>query len=84
MQVDHGGGDVGVAKESSNRPDVRSRFEKLSGERMMHRVRSDAFGDAGFAHGIADLGGRGVIVEMVAGGFMAARVWGLGRIRRLG
>lgn len=69
VEVDHGGRDIGMAEEGLDGSDVGAGFEQVCGERMAECVGCDAFGDGGFAHGIADLAGHGVFVEVVAENF---------------
>ena len=65
VEVDHGGGDIGVTKEVLNGPDVGSGFEQMRGKRMSEGMAGDAFVEIGLAHGLAELAGHGVVVEVV-------------------
>ena len=62
MEVDHGGGDVGVAEEVLNRADVSAVLEQLGGKTVAQGVRGDAFGNAAFLSGLAKLPGHGILV----------------------
>jgi hypothetical protein len=55
MEIDHGGGDIGMAEEVLDGPDVGSGFEKMRRKRVSQGVGGDPLGNARFAHGIADL-----------------------------
>jgi hypothetical protein len=46
----------------------------VGGKGVPEGVRSDALGDGGFADGIANLTGHGVVVEVVAGDLSGAWV----------
>ena len=54
--------------------DVGAGFEEVGGKGVPEGVRSDALGDGGFADGIANLTGHGVVVEVVAGDLSGAWV----------
>lgn len=76
VEVDHGGGDVGVAEEGLDGADVGSGFEEVCGKGVAEGVGGDAFGDSGFAGGLADLPGHGVFMEVEAGDFGGGGVGG--------
>jgi hypothetical protein len=67
MEVDHGGGDVGMAEKVLDGADVGAGFEQVRGERMAKGVRCDAFRNARFSYGLTDLAGHGVVMQVVAG-----------------
>lgn len=74
VQINHGGGDIGMAEEVLDGADVGFGFEEVGGEGMAQGVGGDALGDSGLAHGVADLARHGVVVEVIAGEFSGARV----------
>ena len=78
VEVNHGGGDVGMTEETLNGADVSAGLKQVRREGMAHRVRSDALGDTCFANRFPDLACHRVVVEMVAGDFAGAWVWAKG------
>jgi hypothetical protein len=69
VQINHGGGDVGVTEKALDGADVGPGFKQVRRERMPKSVGGNAFGDTRFADGFADLARHGIIVEVVAGDF---------------
>ena len=74
MEVDHGGGDIGMTEKALNGANVRSRFQEMSGEAVSECMGCDALGDTRFANRFSDLACHRVVVEMIAGDFTGARV----------
>ena len=46
MQVDHGGGDIGMTQEALDGPDVGFRLEEMGGEGMAHGMAGGTFKEA--------------------------------------
>lgn len=74
VEVDHGCGDIGMAEEALDGPDVRSGFQQMGGKAVAEGMRGDSLGDSRFAHALAQLAGHGVVMEMVSGDFSGAWV----------
>ena len=66
VEIDHGGGDFGVAEEGLDRAEVGSGFEEVCGEGVAEAVGSDSFFDACFTEGALKGVGVGAGVEVVA------------------
>ena len=67
VEVDHGGGDVGMAEEILDGSDVGAVLEEAGCKRVTERVACGAFGDIGFADGVFELALHGGLVEVMAG-----------------
>lgn len=74
MEIDHSGGDVGVAENVLESSDVGVGVEEVRGEAVSEGVAGDAFGDGGFLEGVFELSLHGVLEEMVAGKFPGFRM----------
>ena len=72
VQIDHGGGDVGMTEKILNRSNVGAGFEQIGREGVTQGVGCDPLRDTGFTDRITDLAGHGVVVLVVAGEFTAA------------
>ena len=55
VEVDHGGGDVGMAEEILDGSDVGAVLEEAGCKRVTERVACGAFGDIGFVDGVFEL-----------------------------
>ena len=67
VEVNHGGGDVGVAEEVLNGADFGAVLEQARREGMAHRVATGWLGNVGFADGVSELPLHGCLMEVMAG-----------------
>jgi len=67
VEVDHGGGNVRMAEQILDCPDVDAAFEKVGGERMAQGVAGGGFGEPGLAGGFLELALHGSFVDVVSG-----------------
>ena len=74
VEVDHGGGDVGVAEDVLEGADVGVGIEEMGGEAVPEDVAGDALGDVGFLGCFFELPLHGVFEEVVAGEFTRFRM----------
>ncbi len=74
VEVDHGGGHVGMAEEVLDSADVDAAFEEVGGETVAKGVASGRFGKAGLAHGRFELALHGSVVKMVSGNPSGSRM----------
>jgi hypothetical protein len=79
--VDHGGGDVAVAKEFLDGADVVAGFEKVGGEGVAEGVGTDRFGKAGREGGLADGALHDGVVKVMATALLGGLVDVLARGR---
>lgn len=74
MEVDHGGGDIGVAEDVLEGADIGVGIEEMGGEAVPEDVAGDPLGDGGFLGCFFELPLHGVFEELVAGEFARFRM----------
>ena len=67
MEVNHGGGDIGMAEQVLDGSDVDAAFEEVSCEAVPKGVAGGGFGEEGLAHGRFELTLHGSVVDVVSG-----------------
>ena len=64
VEVDHGGGDVGVPHEVLYGADVGTVFKEMGSEAVTKYMRRDVFWDVAFERGVVELASHGILMRM--------------------
>ena len=75
MEVDHGGGDVGMSEKILNGADVGAALKQARSERVAERMTGGPLGDIGLGDGVLELALHGCLMEVMAGDASGLWVW---------
>jgi len=78
VEVDHGGGDVGMAEKILDGSDVGAILEEARSKGMPEGVTGGALGDISFADGVFELSLHGGFVDVMAGDASGVGMWAEG------
>jgi len=74
MEVDHGGGDIGVSHELLDSSNVDTGLQEVGCETMSKGMETDPLGDVGFTDGVFKLPLERFFMEVVASDIAVARM----------